>query len=111
MSFQKNHKFLITTLFAVVLTTSGLLLHSPAKVQPRFEVPAFKYLSSNSLEPEFLEALRDEQIPVNEIRFQGQIEEFDAGVILPKDFVTQMVYRHATRLSSRQGSSNEQQLN
>ena len=48
----------------------------------------------------FLNALRTEHIPVsiylvNGIKLQGQIDSFDQYVILLKNTVTQMVYKHA----------------
>jgi host factor-I protein len=47
-----------------------------------------------------LNALRKERIPVsiflvNGIKLQGQIESFDQFVILLKNTVSQMVYKHA----------------
>ena len=52
------------------------------------------------LQDPFLNALRKEQVPVsiylvNGIKLQGQIESFDQYVILLKNAVTQMVYKHA----------------
>jgi len=48
----------------------------------------------------YLNALRKERIPVsiflvNGIKLQGQIESFDQFVILLKNTVSQMVYKHA----------------
>jgi host factor-I protein len=48
----------------------------------------------------FLNALRREHIPVsiylvNGIKLQGQVESFDQYVVLLKNSVTQMVYKHA----------------
>ncbi|MBH2691671.1 RNA chaperone Hfq [Serratia marcescens] len=48
----------------------------------------------------FLNALRRERVPVsiylvNGIKLQGQIESFDQFVILLKNTVSQMVYKHA----------------
>ena len=53
-----------------------------------------------SLQDPFLNALRRERIPVaiylvNGIKLQGQIESFDQYVVLLKNTVTQMVYKHA----------------
>lgn len=53
-----------------------------------------------SLQEPFLNALRREHIPVsvylvNGIKLQGQIESFDQFVILLKNTVSQMVYKHA----------------
>ncbi len=53
-----------------------------------------------SLQDPFLNALRRERIPVsiflvNGIKLQGQIESFDQFVILLKNQVSQMVYKHA----------------
>jgi host factor-I protein len=53
-----------------------------------------------SLQEPYLNALRKERIPVsiylvNGIKLQGQIESFDQFVILLKNTVSQMVYKHA----------------
>lgn len=53
-----------------------------------------------SLQEPYLNALRKERIPVsiylvNGIKLQGQIESFDQYVVLLKNTVTQMVYKHA----------------
>lgn len=52
------------------------------------------------LQDPFLNALRKEHIPVsiylvNGIKLQGRIDSFDQYVILLKNTVTQMVYKHA----------------
>lgn len=52
------------------------------------------------LQEPFLNALRKERIPVaiylvNGIKLQGQIESFDQFVVLLKNTVSQMVYKHA----------------
>ena len=48
----------------------------------------------------FLNALRREHVPVsiylvNGIKLQGQIESFDQYVVLLRNTITQMVYKHA----------------
>ena len=53
-----------------------------------------------SLQDPFLNALRRERVPVsvylvNGIKLQGQVESFDQYVVLLKNTVTQMVYKHA----------------
>jgi host factor-I protein len=53
-----------------------------------------------SLQDPFLNVLRKEHVPVsiylvNGIKLQGQIESFDQFVILLKNTVSQMVYKHA----------------
>lgn len=53
-----------------------------------------------SLQEPFLNALRKERIPVaiylvNGIKLQGQIESFDQFVILLRNSVSQMIYKHA----------------
>jgi len=53
-----------------------------------------------SLQDPYLNALRKDRIPVsiflvNGIKLQGQIESFDQFVILLKNTVSQMVYKHA----------------
>ncbi len=52
------------------------------------------------LQDPFLNALRREHIPVsiylvNGIKLQGQVESFDQYVVLLRNTVTQMVYKHA----------------
>lgn len=54
----------------------------------------------HNLQDPFLNVLRKEHIPVsifliNGIKLQGQIESFDQFVILLKNTVSQMVYKHA----------------
>ena len=53
-----------------------------------------------SLQDPYLNILRKERIPVsiflvNGIKLQGQIEAFDQFVILLRNTVSQMVYKHA----------------
>ena len=53
-----------------------------------------------ALQDPFLNALRKERIPVsiylvNGIKLQGQVESFDQFVVLLKNSVSQMVYKHA----------------
>ena len=52
------------------------------------------------LQDPFLNILRREHVPVsiylvNGIKLQGQIESFDQYVVLLRNTVTQMVYKHA----------------
>ena len=53
-----------------------------------------------SLQDPFLNALRKERVPVsiylvNGIKLQGQTDSFDQFVVLLKNSVSQMVYKHA----------------
>ncbi|VAW79617.1 RNA-binding protein Hfq [hydrothermal vent metagenome] len=78
-----------------------------------------------SLQEPFLNALRKERIPVaiylvNGIKLQGQIESFDQFVVLLKNSVSQMVYKHAistvvparnVRLASGDDSDNDNNNN
>ncbi len=53
-----------------------------------------------SLQEPFLNALRKEKVPVsiylvNGIKLQGQIDSFDQFVVLLRNSVNQMVYKHA----------------
>lgn len=53
-----------------------------------------------TLQEPFLNALRRERVPVsiylvNGIKLQGQVESFDAYVVLLRNTVSQMVYKHA----------------
>lgn len=73
----------------------------------------------HSLQDPFLNALRKERVPVsiflvNGIKLQGQIESFDQFVVLLKNSVSQMVYKHAistvvparnVRMDNRGGSN------
>ena len=54
----------------------------------------------HSLQDPYLNVLRKERVPVsiylvNGIKLQGQVESFDQFVILLKNTVSQMVYKHA----------------
>jgi host factor-I protein len=53
-----------------------------------------------SLQDPYLNVLRKERVPVsiylvNGIKLQGQIDSFDQFVVLLKNTVSQMVYKHA----------------
>jgi host factor-I protein len=59
-----------------------------------------KMTKGPSLQDPFLNALRKEKIPVsiylvNGIKLQGLIESFDQFVVLLRNTVSQMVYKHA----------------
>ena len=76
-----------------------------------------------ALQDPFLNALRKERIPVaiylvNGIKLQGQVESFDQFVVLLRNSVSQMVYKHAIStivparniklpMADEQGASNE----
>jgi host factor-I protein len=74
-----------------------------------------------SLQDPFLNALRKERVPVsiylvNGIKPQGQVDSFDQFVVLLKNSVSQMVYKHAistvvparnVRLPSAEGAEEE----
>lgn len=54
----------------------------------------------HTLQEPFLNVLRKERIPVsiylvNGIKLQGHVESFDQYVVLLRNTVTQMVYKHA----------------
>ena len=54
----------------------------------------------HTLQDPFLNALRKERVPVsiylvNGIKLQGQVESFDQFVVLLKNTVSQLVYKHA----------------
>jgi host factor-I protein len=66
------------------------------------KLPREKNMSSKGqlLQDPFLNTLRKEHVPVsiylvNGIKLQGQIESFDQYVVLLRNSVTQMVYKHA----------------
>ena len=53
-----------------------------------------------SLQDPFLNILRKENVPVsiylvNGIKLQGHVESFDQYVVMLKNTITQMVYKHA----------------
>jgi host factor-I protein len=55
---------------------------------------------TQSLQDPFLNALRKERVPVsiylvNGIKLQGTVDSFDQFVVLLKNSVNQMVYKHA----------------
>jgi|TARA_B110000914_G_scaffold206792_1_gene202928 host factor-I protein len=57
-------------------------------------------IKNQILQEPFLNALRKEKIPVaiylvNGIKLQGQIDSFDQYVIILKNTINQMVYKHA----------------
>lgn len=54
----------------------------------------------HTLQEPFLNALRKERVPVaiflvNGIKLQGQIESFDQFVVVLRNAVSQMIYKHA----------------
>lgn len=54
----------------------------------------------HTLQDPFLNALRKERVPVsvylvNGIKLQGQVESFDQFVVLLRNSVSQLVYKHA----------------
>lgn len=64
---------------------------------------------AQNLQDPFLNALRKEHVPVsiylvNGIKLQGKVDSFDQYVIMLKNTVSQMVYKHAisTIVPSRQ---------
>jgi len=57
-------------------------------------------MSKGQLQDPFLNALHKEKVPVsiylvNGIKLQGLVESFDQFVVLLKNSVSQMVYKHA----------------
>lgn len=77
-----------------------------------------------TLQDPYLNALRKEKIPVsiflvNGIKLQGQVESFDNFVILLRNTVSQMVYKHAistvvpsrnVRISTDENETSEQEV-
>ena len=66
-------------------------------------------VKGQSLQDPYLDTLRKEQIPVsiylvNGIKLQGQIEAFDQYVVLLRNTVSQMIFKHA--ISTVQPSRN-----
>jgi len=57
-------------------------------------------IKNQVLQEPFLNALRKEKIPVaiylvNGIKLQGQVDSFDQYVIILRNTINQMVYKHA----------------
>lgn len=69
-------------------------------VKLQIEMESIPMSKGQTLQDPFLNALRKEKIPVsiylvNGIKLQGQVESFDQFVVLLKNNVSQMVYKHA----------------
>jgi host factor-I protein len=82
-------------------SAGGIGLNSPFRI---FSITTTRSQTMSNkgqlLQDPFLNALRREHVPVsiylvNGIKLQGQIESFDQYVVLLKNTVTQMVYKHA----------------
>jgi host factor-I protein len=74
----------------------------PGDAPPSQELKTGAAMSNKGqlLQDPFLNLLRKEHVPVsiylvNGIKLQGQIESFDQYVVLLRNTVTQMVYKHA----------------
>ena len=70
------------------------------RVDGKGEVRKDQMSKGQTLQDPFLNTLRKEKVPVsiflvNGIKLQGQIESFDQFVVLLKNSVSQMVYKHA----------------
>jgi host factor-I protein len=73
---------------------------SDTAVQMTLKTRSFLMARGQSLQDPFLNALRKERVPVsiylvNGIKLQGQIDSFDQFVVLLRNSVSQMVYKHA----------------
>jgi host factor-I protein len=84
-----------------VSSQSTLLLLLIRFINARFgHTGGYTMSKGHSLQDPYLNILRKERIPVsiylvNGIKLQGQIESFDQFVVLLKNTVSQMVYKHA----------------
>lgn len=86
-----------------MLVASGERPKNPVKYRFKKQFFYVGHAMSNKgqlLQDPFLNTLRREHIPVsiylvNGIKLQGQVESFDQYVVLLKNTVTQMVYKHA----------------
>jgi host factor-I protein len=66
----------------------------------KIKIRSPKMASGQSLQSPFLNILKKEKIPisiylVNGIQLQGKVDAFDQFVILLKNNVSQMIYKHA----------------
>src|SRR5258708_4138945 len=73
---------------------------SEAAMQITLKTRSSPMARGQSLQDPFLNALRKERVPVsiylvNGIKLQGQIDSFDQFVVLLRNSVSQMVYKHA----------------
>jgi host factor-I protein len=73
---------------------------SDTAVRMTLKTRSFLMARGQSLQDPFLNALRKERVPVsiylvNGIKLQGQIDSFDQFVVLLRNSVSQMVYKHA----------------
>jgi host factor-I protein len=73
---------------------------SPEKNKNNKKIKENDMSKGQTLQDPYLNALRREKVPVaiylvNGIKLQGQIDSFDQFVILLKNTVSQMVYKHA----------------
>jgi host factor-I protein len=82
-----------------VVPAAGKQIHSFFRLElsPQGET---KMSKGHTLQDPYLNILRKERVPVsiylvNGIKLQGQIESFDQFVVLLKNTVSQMVYKHA----------------
>lgn len=78
---------------------NALFSSTVAAFQPRYK-PTIMSTKWQQLQDPFLNTLRKEHIQVaiylvNGIKLQGHIDSFDQYVVLLKNTVTQMVYKHA----------------
>jgi host factor-I protein len=83
-----------------LLTSRATEGQSDAKEQFETNNKENSMAKGQSLQDPFLNQLRKERVPVsiylvNGIKLQGQIDSFDQFVVLLKNSVNQMVYKHA----------------
>jgi host factor-I protein len=69
-------------------------------IEPAWLTKEIVMSKGHTLQDPYLNLLRKERVPVsiylvNGIKLQGQIESFDQFVVLLKNTVSQMVYKHA----------------
>jgi host factor-I protein len=77
-----------------------MLLECHIQEMGKIKIRSPKMASGQSLQSPFLNILKKEKIPisiylVNGIQLQGKVDAFDQFVILLKNNVSQMVYKHA----------------
>jgi host factor-I protein len=82
------------------LPTKSASAEKPDKPDKPEQQRETRMAKGQTLQDPFLNALRKEKIPVsiylvNGIKLQGTVESFDQFVVLLKNSVSQMVYKHA----------------
>jgi host factor-I protein len=99
VSWPASHIFCVPIHHCTIEKTANRPTSNPSLIQQQ-NYGAVMSNKGQLLQDPFLNALRKEHVPVsiylvNGIKLQGHIESFDQYVVLLRNTVTQMVYKHA----------------